>query len=78
MKAGNSFSPDSNGKPGTKKSSFSCYRKATKGSSFYSLENTFFGEDLKWKAGIASRNRTQMSLLFRNYWFEALRKFPAN
>jgi hypothetical protein len=67
MRDRNSFSPDSNGKHGAKKSSFSCYRKATKGSFFYSVEKHFFGEDLKWKAGLASRNRTQTSLLFRNY-----------
>jgi hypothetical protein len=36
------FSPDSNGKPGAEKSSFSCCKKATKGSSFYSIEKHFF------------------------------------
>jgi hypothetical protein len=34
-------SPDGNGNPGTLESSFSCQKKATKGSSFCGLEKPF-------------------------------------
>jgi hypothetical protein len=34
-----------------KKGSFSCRKRATKGSSFFGLENNFLNEDLKWNAG---------------------------
>jgi hypothetical protein len=39
-------SPDSSGKPGAKKTNFSCQKRATKGSYFLAKKNRFFSEDL--------------------------------
>ncbi len=42
MNTKNVFSPDRNGKPGMKKVSFSCRKRATEGSSFLGLKKQLF------------------------------------
>jgi len=47
-------SPDGNRNPGVMKVSFSWCKRATRGSSFYALENNLNNEELQYTAGIAS------------------------
>ena len=45
-------SPDCSGKPGMKKGSFSCRKRATEGSSFFGIEKQLFERGLgteRWK-----------------------------
>ena len=46
-------SPDGNEKPGMETTSFSCSKKATERSSFWSKKNSFINEDLPCTAGLA-------------------------